>query len=95
MSKNQIVLWVLTISLLMIGNALSAIGVVYNKHYIRLQFSELQKLKRGQDKLNIKWKQMLLEKGTLVRYSRIDDISKHQLGLQIPNTKDIHYIFRE
>lgn len=67
----------------------SAFAVVYVKDFERRLFSELQTLQQERDSLEVEWGQLLLEQSTWATPSRIQRIANQELGMALPNTKQI------
>lgn len=83
--------FLLLISLLII-TFISAISVVYTKHYNRKLFVEVQRLEKQRDDMEIEWGQLQLEQNTWATHSRIESIAKEKLEMFIPGAKDIIYL---
>lgn len=67
----------------------SAIGVVYTKHINRKYFSELQKLERERDEMNIEWGQLQLERSTFATSSEIERSAREKLDMDQPEHKEL------
>ena len=83
--------FVLLISLLIV-TFISAISVVYTKHYNRKLFVEVQRLETQRDDMEIEWGQLQLEQNTWATQSRIERIAREKLGMFTPQAKDVIYI---
>ncbi len=83
--------FLLLISLLII-TFISAISVVYTKHYNRKLFVEVQRLEKQRDDMEIEWGQLQLEQNTWATHSRIESIAKEKLEMFIPGAKDVIYL---
>ncbi|MCU7833639.1 MAG: cell division protein FtsL [gamma proteobacterium symbiont of Taylorina sp.] len=82
---------VLVICLLMI-TFVSAISVVYIKHYNRKLFVEVQQLEKQRDEMEIEWGQLQLEQNTWATQSRIESIAREKLQMHIPKAEDVIYL---
>jgi len=63
---------------------LSALSVVYSKHHSRKLFVELQALEGMRDGLNIEWGQLQLEQSTWAMPSRVEQIARTRLQMDVP-----------
>ena len=66
-----------------------AISVVYNRHMNRKHFSELQKLQKARDEMNIEWSQLQLEESTFATNSEIEKKARDRLGMNQPKANEI------
>ncbi|WP_198266299.1 cell division protein FtsL [sulfur-oxidizing endosymbiont of Gigantopelta aegis] len=83
---------VLFILILLIVTFVSAISVVYVKHYNRKLFVELQQLEKQRDDMDVEWGQLQLEQNTWATHTRIERIAKQKLQMITPKTSDVIYI---
>ncbi|MCK5648939.1 MAG: cell division protein FtsL [Gammaproteobacteria bacterium] len=84
---------VLFIMILLIVTFVSAISVVYVKHYNRKLFVELQQLEKHRDDMEVEWGQLQLEQNTWATHARIERIAKQKLQMITPDTSsDVIYI---
>lgn len=83
--------FVLVISLLIV-TFISAISVVYTKHYNRKLFVEVQRLEMQRDDMEIEWGQLQLEQNTWATHGRIERIAREKLGMFMPQAKDVIYL---
>ncbi len=83
---------VLSIMILLIVTFVSAISVVYVKHYNRKLFVELQQLEKQRDNMEVEWGQLQLEQNTWATHSRIERIAREKLQMITPDSSDIIYI---
>ena len=80
------------VSALMVGwlfVVISSLMVVYCKHVLRNKVSELQMLNDEWDSVQVEWGQLLLEKGTMANYERIEKYAIDELGMQRPKFEDM------
>lgn len=83
---------VLFIMILLIVTFVSAISVVYVKHYNRKLFVELQQQEKLRDDMDVEWGKLQLEQNTWAAHVRIERIAKEKLQMITPENKDIIYI---
>lgn len=77
------------ITLLLMAVLMSAIAVVVSKHLSRSLHIQLQELHHHRDVLHIEWSRLLLEQSTLGSDARVEKIASEQLGMKIPNPKQV------
>ncbi len=80
------------LNILLIITFISAISVVYTKHYNRKLFVEVLQLEKQRDDMEIEWGQLQLEQNTWATHSRIESIAKEKLEMFIPDAKDVIYL---
>lgn len=73
--------WILLLGMLVLGNA---VAVVYTSHISRTQTSELDKLLQERDRLDIEWRNLLLEEQSQAEHSRITRIATKELDMIRP-----------
>ena len=83
---------VLIIMILLIMTFVSAISVVYVKHYNRKLFVELQQLEKQRDNMAVEWGQLQLEQATWATHIRIEPIARKKLDMITPDNNDVIYI---
>ena len=66
----------------------SAIAVVVVKDQYRQSFIALQQWHIQRQKLQVEWRQLLLEKTTWANYGRIEQVATQQMNMQVPAAKD-------
>ena len=66
----------------------SAIAVVVVKDQYRQSFIALQQWHIERQKLNVTWRQLLLEKTTWANYGRMEQAATQQMDMQGPAAKD-------
>ncbi|KFZ36314.1 cell division protein FtsL [Shewanella mangrovi] len=64
---------------------LNAIAVVYTSHISRSQTSQLDKLQQERDRLDIEWRNLLLEEQSLAEHSRVTRIATKDLDMERPS----------
>ena len=79
----------LLLMILIAGNMLSAIAVVFARHEHRQLFIQLSKLEKARDELNIDFGRLQLEQATWAESNRIDQVARNRLGMKFPETGDI------
>ncbi|MCK5092048.1 MAG: cell division protein FtsL [Gammaproteobacteria bacterium] len=67
----------------------SALIVVYAKHESRKLFSELQNLKREQDRMDVEWGRLQLEQSAWATHGRVEKIARKRLGMHIPSSDEV------
>ncbi len=83
---------ILIIMILLIITFVSAISVVYVKHYNRKLFVELQQLEKQRDEMEVEWGRLQLEQNTWATHARIERIARERLQMITPENKDVIYI---
>jgi cell division protein FtsL len=83
---------ILLLAILIIIVSVSAISVVFVKHYKRTLFVEVQQLEKERDKMEVEWGQLKLEQNTWATHARIDKIAREKLHMHSPDNNDIIYI---
>ncbi len=82
----------LLIIILLIITFISAISVVYVKHYKRKLFVEIQQLEQQRDDMDIEWGKLQIEQNTQATYGRIERVAREKLHMVIPAAKDVIYL---
>lgn len=77
------------ISVLILILFVSAFAIVYMKDLNRRLFIQYQTLQREKAQQIIDWGRLLLEQSTWSTQSRIAQLAQHQLGMEIPNAKNV------
>ncbi|VAW89167.1 Cell division protein FtsL [hydrothermal vent metagenome] len=85
MIKGQMVFLILLATAVLF----SALGVVYSKHHSRKLFVELQSLEGMRDGLNVEWGQLQLEQSTWATPSRIEQVARTRLEMDVPKPDQI------
>ena len=70
----------------------SALGVVYQKHYSRQLFTEMQQLDKQLDDYEVEWGKLQLEQTTLAGYGRVEFKARQSLGLVLPGKESVVYV---
>jgi cell division protein FtsL len=70
----------------------SAVGVVYQNHYCRNLFMEIQRLEMELENSEIESGQLQLERTTLAGYGRIESTARSKIGLVRPGRESIVYL---
>jgi cell division protein FtsL len=78
--------------ILLIITFVSAISVVYVKHYNRKLFVEVQQLEKQRDEMEVEWGKLQLEQSTWATHARIERIAREKLQMVTPKTDDVIYI---
>lgn len=77
--------WVLLLSIIVMINA---VGVVYTSHISRKLTSKWDQLLQEQDRLDIEWRNLLLEEQSLSEHSRVTRIATKNLNMARPLPKE-------
>ena len=65
----------------------SSLAVVYSAHETRQMYAQLQSLQNSQDFLE--YERLLLEQSAWADYSRVDQVSRAQLGMASPGSDNL------
>jgi len=71
---------------------ISAMAVIYCKHYSRLLFIEIQKQEAALDQYEVEWGQLQLELTTLTEENRVELVARNRLKMIVPLREKIVYI---
>ncbi|WP_458735780.1 cell division protein FtsL [Zobellella taiwanensis] len=71
--------------LLAMVTVLSAMAVIVVTHGTRQLTSEYNELMAEQDRLDIEWRNLLLEQNTLMEHSRVEALARDKLGMHRPD----------
>ncbi|GGD34727.1 cell division protein FtsL [Pseudoxanthomonas indica] len=77
------------LTILLVANVASAIGVIYARHRHRQLFVELNRLINARDELNIEFGRLQLEQATVAESNRVDQIARTRLGMKFPEANDV------
>jgi cell division protein FtsL len=84
--------WRFTVALLGLALLVSSLGVIYGKHEARSRFTELQRLTRARDELDIEWGQLQLEQSTWATNGRVESVARDELHMVIPQASDLRIV---
>jgi len=84
--------WRIATALLGFAVLVSSLGVIYGKHQARNRFSELQRLTRERDELDIEWGQLQLEQSTWATNGRVESVARDDLHMVIPQASDLRIV---
>jgi cell division protein FtsL len=84
--------WRLVVFALGLAVLASALGVVYSKHQARSRFTELQRVTKERDDLDIEWGQLQLEQSTWATNGRVESIARDDLHMVIPQASDLRIV---
>jgi len=79
----------LLLTLLVIANVVTALGVVYARHQHRQAFVQVSRLEKARDELNIDFGRLQLEQATWAESNRIDQVARDRLGMKFPDGAEI------
>lgn len=88
MIENQRV-QLLVLLLVWLGVMGSGFLVVYARHEARKAFTALQTLNAERDELDIEWDRLLIEQSTWATHARIEQISREQMNMRLPDPEEI------
>jgi len=81
------------IAIMILANFASALGVAYVEHRNRDQHQVLRELELLSDELGSEWGRLLLAQSLLADPPRVERIARQQLGMVVPEQKDIVVIW--
>jgi cell division protein FtsL len=84
--------WRLVVAVLWVAVLASSLGVIYGKQEARNRFSELQKLTKARDDLDIEWGQLQLEQSTWATHARVEQVARDDLHMVIPQASDLRIV---
>jgi cell division protein FtsL len=91
--QNNSAIWpVLVLSALVLA---SALGVIYTTYTTRLQYTELQTLRRESYRLEEDWERLLLERSTWANPDRVRQVAQQQLNMVPVSLRDIQVVPRD
>jgi len=91
--QERAAIWpVLLLSALVLA---SALGVIYTTHTTRLQYTELQTLRRESYRLEEEWERLLLERSTWANPDRVRQVAQQQLNMVPVSLPDIQVVPRD
>jgi cell division protein FtsL len=73
--------WPVFAALLLVLAVLSSFGVIYAAHESRELFRQLEQARRDENEIQIEWRQLLLERGTLSSHARVEAIANSELQM--------------
>jgi cell division protein FtsL len=68
---------------------LSALAVIHTSHRCRELYTEKAVLQKQENDMQVAWGQYLLEQSSLASLSRIETKAKEELGMRVPELKDV------
>lgn len=71
--------------LLLLLNFAAGVAVVYAKHSSLTLFRELQRERQAYHRLQTDWSRLLLERGALAAYPRVEELAAARLGMRRPD----------
>lgn len=74
--------------LLFLMLVLSAGAVILSTHHNRQMNIELEKLMQERDQLDVEWRHLVLEQGTLTEHNRIEALVTEKLDMRRPSPKE-------
>ncbi len=70
----------------------SALSVVKTRHENRKLFVELQAIEKQRDLMAVEWGRLQLEQATWGTYSRIEEVAREKLEMELPLTENINLV---
>lgn len=76
-------------ALLLVLVGASGLGVVYTTFSSRHLLNDLQQLEKQRNRLQVEWGRLLLEQSSLVAQGRVEDMAIAELGMEVPDLKQV------
>lgn len=73
--------------ILIIALMINALAIIYVTNLYRVTFNKLQNIEQQGYQLQLERGQLLLERASLVRPQRVEQIAKDKLGMSLPDKK--------
>jgi len=73
--------WPLLAAVLLVLSVLSSFGVIYSAHESRELFRQLEQARRDENEIQIEWRQLLVERGTLSSHARVEAMARSELQM--------------
>lgn len=70
----------------------SALSVVKSRHESRKLFVQLQEMEKQRDLMNMNWGRLQLEQATWGTHSRIEEVAREKLEMELPATENINLV---
>ena len=86
--------WPLLAAVLLVVSVLSSFGVIYAAHESRELFRQLEQARRDENEIQIEWRQLLLERGTLSSHARVEAMAGSALQM-VPVEGDLRVLVAE
>ena len=67
---------------------ISASLVILSTHYYRQTNIAFEKLMQAQDSMDVEWRHLVLEQGTLSQHNRIESLVSKELDMRRPHSND-------
>lgn len=77
------------------ATTLTALAVVYSTFTSRHRLNELQDLEKQRNRLQVEYRQLLLEQSSLVSQGRVEDAAIAELGMQVPDMNQVVVFTRD
>ena len=78
--------------LLLLLNFAAGVAVVYAKHSSLALFRDLQRERQAYHRLQTDWSRLLLERGALAAYPRVERLAAARLGMRRPELSAIELL---
>jgi cell division protein FtsL len=86
--------WVLLSALLLVLIVISSFGVIYSAHRSRELFGEIERVRRDENEIQIKWRQLLIERSTLSAHARVETMAGSELQM-VPANGELRMLVLE
>lgn len=83
--------WVV-VTLLWLAVLASAAGAIYTRHRSGELFTELERLHRERDQLDVTWGQLQLEQSTFSAHAQVESIARSRLNMVTPDPDRIQLV---
>lgn len=74
--------------LLFIAVLISALAVILSSHHNRQLLIEKERALQERDRLDVEWRNLILEQGALTEHNRIESLVKDQLNMYRPGPEE-------
>lgn len=95
LTSNDIGRPILVVVLLLVAIVASCVAVVYQSYQFRQLFNTQQQLIAHRDALQVEWGQLLLEQSALGANSRVEQLAKRKLAMQVPKSQNVEMMTYE
>ena len=87
--KQQLLMGPLLLLLLLVATVASALMVAYLAQESRHRFTALENLRKQQYERDAEWTQLMLEKGTLLSLSQVEQVARRRLSMRKPASHEV------
>jgi len=82
------------IALLVMAVVASGLSVVYAKYLSRSYFSQLEALRIEREDLDVEWRRLQLEEGSVATHSEVENRAHTALKMRLPNVDEVVVVRR-